>query len=97
MVVAATLLSVGVGMAVLSYHGWRQLALQQQEIEWGVRAKVGRWLAEHAGENDRVLLEPIDYIGFFSNSRPRHGCATVSLPEVAGARDGPPLTQSTPS
>jgi hypothetical protein len=84
-VVAATLLGVGVGMAVLSYHGWRQLALQQQEIEWGVRAKVGRWLAEHAGENDRVLLEPIGYIGFFSNAKLYDYPGLVS-PAVVDAR-----------
>lgn len=68
--IAAVAMLLLVGMALLSFHGWRQIALQQREIEWGVRAKIGRWLASHAAPGERVLLEPIGYIGFFFRMRP---------------------------
>ena len=84
--VAATMLLVG--MAVLSFHGWRQIALQQREIEWGVRAQIGRWLAGHAAAGDRVLLEPIGYIGFFSNAALYDYPGLVSPRMVAVRRAG---------
>lgn len=77
-----------VGMVVLSVHGWRQIALQQREIEWGVRAKIGRWLADHAAPGDRVLLEPIGYIGFFSDAALYDYPGLVSPKMVAVRRAG---------
>jgi len=76
------------GMVVLSVHGWRQIALQQREIEWGVRASIGQWLARHVAPGERVLLEPIGYIGFFSNAALYDYPGLVSPRMVAVRRAG---------
>jgi hypothetical protein len=44
----------------------RQLAAQQTWIEDGNRRKVGEWLRDQSSPGDRVFLEPLGYIGFFS-------------------------------
>jgi hypothetical protein len=41
---------------------------QQNEIEWGVRAPIGRWLGERARDDQSVYLEAIGYIGYFSHA-----------------------------
>ena len=46
-----------------------QLRLQQREIEEGTRAQVGEWLRTHARPEDSVFLEPIGYIGYYSQMR----------------------------
>jgi hypothetical protein len=44
-----------------------QLRVQQREIEDGHRKQVGRWLRQNASSTtDSVMLEPLGYIGFFS-------------------------------
>jgi len=44
-----------------------QLRIQQREIEDGTRKQIGLWLRQHAASPaDRVFLEPLGYIGFFS-------------------------------
>jgi hypothetical protein len=44
-----------------------QLRVQQREIEDGTRKQIGLWLREHAASaTDTVFLEPLGYIGFFS-------------------------------
>ena len=57
------------GACTLSWGGWQQIRLQQREIEWGIRYQIGRWLKSHIQPDDRVMLEPIGYIGFFSNAK----------------------------
>jgi hypothetical protein len=45
----------------------RQLQLQQQLIENGLRRPIGLWLREHAQTpHDTVMLEPLGYIGYYS-------------------------------
>ena len=45
-----------------------QLRAQQRLIEWGVRAPIGRNLKNSAvSPRETVFLEPLGYIGFFSN------------------------------
>jgi hypothetical protein len=44
------------------------MKVQQNEIEWGLRAPIGRWLGEHARDSETVYLEAIGYIGFFSHA-----------------------------
>ena len=45
-----------------------QLRTQQRVIEWGVRAPIGRSLKNSAlSPHETVFLEPLGYIGFFSN------------------------------
>src|SRR5208337_1567658 len=44
-----------------------QLRVQQREIEDGTRKQIGLWLKQQASAPaDRVFLEPLGYIGFFS-------------------------------
>jgi len=44
-----------------------QLRAQQREIEEGTRKQIGLWLRAHAASTtDTVFLEPLGYIGFYS-------------------------------
>jgi hypothetical protein len=44
-----------------------QLRVQQREIEDGTRKQIGLWLREQAASaTDTVFLEPLGYIGFYS-------------------------------
>ncbi len=44
-----------------------QLRVQQREIEDGTRKQIGLWLRQQASSPaDRVFLEPLGYIGYFS-------------------------------
>ena len=44
-----------------------QLRVQQREIEEGTRKQIGLWLRAHAASAaDSVFLEPLGYIGYFS-------------------------------
>jgi hypothetical protein len=44
-----------------------QLRVQQREIEDGTRKQIGLWLRQHAASSaDTVFLEPLGYVGFFS-------------------------------
>src|SRR5207244_3223735 len=45
----------------------RQMAVQEQLIETGMRREIGLWLRANAkSPKDSVLLEPLGYIGYFS-------------------------------
>src|SRR5262249_42390239 len=44
------------------------MKVQQDEIEWGVRAPIGRWLGARTGDTESVYLEAIGYIGYFSRA-----------------------------
>ncbi len=45
----------------------RQMRVQQQLIENGLRREIGLWLRAHARTpHDTVMLEPLGYIGYFS-------------------------------
>jgi hypothetical protein len=43
-----------------------ELKLQQNIVEFGNRKKIGLWLNENANQKDRVFLECLGYIGFYS-------------------------------
>jgi hypothetical protein len=44
-----------------------QMRVQQREIEQGQRTQIGLWLRQHAASTaDSVFLEPLGYIGYFS-------------------------------
>jgi hypothetical protein len=59
-------------LVVLAPEAWlfgESLALvrvQQREIEDGTRRQVGLWLRRHSAPGATVYLEPIGYIGYFS-------------------------------
>jgi hypothetical protein len=56
----------------------RQMRVQQQLIENGVRRAIGLWLCAHARTpHDTVMLEPLGYVGYFS------GLKMLDLPGLA--------------
>jgi hypothetical protein len=59
-------------MAALGWLGiltTRQMQCQQALIEDGVRRPIGEWLRQHHQPGDRVFLECVGYIGYFSGMR----------------------------
>lgn len=62
-----------------------QMRAQQATIEDGHRAEIGRWLKANASVGDRVYLEPLGYIGFFSGLKMLDYPGLAS-PEVVAAR-----------
>jgi len=77
LVSAAALLAVAVA--------W-QLRCQQRLIEDGQRRGIGQWLkAQAASPRDTVFLEPLGYIGFFSNLK-MLDYPGLCAPEVIAAR-----------
>jgi len=62
--VVATVLLASLLLMVCSAY---QLRAQQREIEEGTRKQIGLWLRAHAASaTDSVFLEPLGYIGYFS-------------------------------
>jgi hypothetical protein len=45
-----------------------QIRIQQREIEFGVRQQIGLYLRDVVPPGERVYLEPLGYIGYFSNA-----------------------------
>jgi hypothetical protein len=62
-----------------------QLRLQQSIIEENHRKQMGLWLKEHAQKGDSVLLEPLGYVGYFSQLK-TYDFPGLSSPEVVAAR-----------
>lgn len=80
--------AVGLALLACAFAGSLvQLRAQQRLVEDGVRTVVGRVLAEHVRPGERVLLEPIGYIGYHANVRLLDYPGLVS-PEVVAARRG---------
>ncbi len=64
-----------------------QLRIQEKEIELGNRKQIGLWLHEHASSpNDTVFLEPLGYIGYFSQLK-MFDIPGLSSPEVVAAEE----------
>jgi hypothetical protein len=71
---------------VLSLSAAWQLRIQQKVIEEGNRKQIGLWLAEHAAsKSDTVFLEPLGYIGFYSQLKMLDFPGLCS-PEMVAAR-----------
>jgi hypothetical protein len=63
-----------------------QLHVQQHVIEDKNRKQIGLWLHDHASSSqDRVFLEPLGYIGFYSNLK-IYGFPGQSSPALVAAR-----------
>jgi len=62
-----------IGMAACLLFGLlttaRDMRLRQFYIEEGVRTRIGLWLHDNMKPGDRVALEPIGYIGYYSNAK----------------------------
>jgi hypothetical protein len=82
---AGLLVAGGAGQALLFVAVSTQLREQQQLIEWGLRAPLGRELARMAGSKDTVFLEPLGYIGFYSGLSMRD-TPGLCAPEVIAIR-----------
>ena len=65
----ALLVVIALNMLSLAVASAYQMKIQQELIENRIRKQVGLWLKEHVAKNDRVYLECLGYIGFFSNAR----------------------------
>lgn len=61
------------------------LRVKQQVIDWGNRRAVGLWLRDHVAPGESVYLEPLGYIGYFSQAKMLDWPGLVS-PEVVAAR-----------
>jgi len=81
-VTAGVLVTVQAGLFVATAV---QMRAQQAVIENGHRTQIGRWLRAEAGPADRVYLEPLGYIGFFSGLK-MLDYPGLSSPEVVAAR-----------
>jgi hypothetical protein len=57
--------TAGIVVAVMLAQAW-SARLQQHLIEDQGRRQIGLWLRDHARAGDTVFLEPIGYIGYFS-------------------------------
>jgi hypothetical protein len=83
---ALCLLVVAVQLAQLGAAAW-QMRIQQRVIEDGVRRPVGEWLHARAKAGDTVLLEPLGYVGYFSQLN-TYDFPGLSSPEVVAAIRG---------
>ncbi len=54
-------------MLYLFVAGTLQMKVQQEVIEFGNRADIGLWLNDHVGPRETIFLEPVGYIGYYSN------------------------------
>ncbi|MBS0661934.1 MAG: hypothetical protein JSR48_01615, partial [Verrucomicrobia bacterium] len=74
------------GALAITLLAAHQLRLQQALIERGERQEIGQWLRAHASSpRDTVMLEPLGYIGFYSNLK-MLDFPGLSSPEVIAAR-----------
>ena len=73
------------GALTITVLAAQQLELQQTIIEHGQRREIGRWLRSHSTPADTVFLEPLGYIGFYSNLK-MLDYPGLSSPEVVAAR-----------
>ncbi len=83
---AALLLALPSGVV---RRGHPATTAQQRIIEWGVRALIGRSLALSAkSPRETVFLEPLGYIGFYSNLSMRDTPGLCAPDVVALRRQG---------
>jgi hypothetical protein len=81
----ACFLTLATGLTTIFALSVRQIKIQQEEIEFGTRAEIGRWLKPHLKPRETVFLEPVGYIGYFSNACIRDWPGLVS-PEIVRLR-----------
>jgi hypothetical protein len=75
------------GTTTLAAGAAYQLRWQQKIIEEGQRRKIGAWLHEQAKtDHETVFLEPLGYIGFYSNLKMLDYPGLSSLEMVAARR-----------
>ena len=67
------------------YNGTIELKYQQAIIENGNRKLIGRWLHDNSQPGETVFMEPLGYIGFYSQLKTLD-FPGMSSPEVVSAR-----------
>ena len=70
-------------MTLLACVAW-QIRIQQEVIEDHGRREIGKWLRDQATPGDRVFLEPLGYIGYYSRLK-TYDVPGLSSPEVVRA------------
>jgi len=81
-IVAVSLVVIQAGLlGAVAY----QTRLRQQLVEDGNRRQIGEWLRTQAAAGDRVYLEPLGYIGYYSGLKMLDYPGLAS-PEVVAAR-----------
>lgn len=85
----AAAIRIGCALALLTQFGvfiasaW-QMRTHQRLVEYPVRRDIGLWLKQHAAPGDTVFLEPLGYIGYFSQLK-TYDFPGLSSPEVVAA------------
>ncbi|SDT91921.1 hypothetical protein SAMN05444156_0739 [Verrucomicrobium sp. GAS474] len=79
--------AVGIGAQLFLFAAASaQLRVQQHAIELGVRTPIGHWLKENAqSPSETVFLEPLGYIGYYSQLK-MVDFPGLSAPEVVALR-----------
>ena len=72
-------------LAFIFSYSLRGLRLKQEVIDSGNRREIGLWLKANVADEETVYLEPLGYIGYFSQRKMRDWPGLVS-PEVVAAR-----------
>jgi hypothetical protein len=67
---------------------WVQIQRQQSIVEDGHRRMIGLWLKDNIEEGDTVFLEPIGYVGYFSEAHILDFPGLVSPSVVESRRKG---------
>jgi hypothetical protein len=80
----ATASLVAAQVALLVAVAW-QMKAQQSLIEDGLRTPLGRWLRAESKPGDRVYIEPLGYVGYYSGLKMLDFPGLAS-PEVVAAR-----------
>lgn len=63
-----------------------QIKIQQLEVEDGNRKQIGLWLGEHMKPEETLFMEPLGYIGFYSEMPRIYDFPGLVAPEVVKAR-----------
>jgi hypothetical protein len=87
-IAAALVLALACAMGYEASLGASQIRVQQSVIEDQNRTQVGLWLRKHVRPGERVYLEPLGYIGYFSNARMMDYPGLVSDEVVQARRRG---------
>lgn len=65
----------------------RLMRVQEKDVEMGNRARIGLWLKDHMKPHETLFLEPLGYIGYFSEAHTMDWPGLVSPRIVHFIRD----------
>ncbi len=79
----AAIAFIALQCSILAATAW-QMRIEQRLVENGVRRSIGEWLRAQSAPGDTVFLEPLGYIGYFSQLK-TYDFPGLSSPEVVAA------------